>query len=108
MKRYENILVNALINLGDVVLTTGAIALLKEAYPAARITMLVKPAVREAVENNPLIDADCSPLSGQEISPCLRITLIYAVLLHISYGVRPFFGCIRSYPDHSKETESCA
>lgn len=57
MKRYENILVNALINLGDVVLTTGAIALLKEAYPAARITMLVKPAVREAVENNPLIDA---------------------------------------------------
>lgn len=56
MKQYKNILVNALVNLGDVVLTTSAIALLKKAYPQARITMLVKPVVREAVENNPLID----------------------------------------------------
>ena len=50
MKQYKNILVNALVNLGDVVLTTGAIALLKKAYPEARITMLVKPVVRQAVE----------------------------------------------------------
>lgn len=56
MKQYQNILVNALVNLGDVVLTTSAIALLKKAYPEAKITMLVKPVVREAVENNPLID----------------------------------------------------
>lgn len=56
MKQYKNILVNALVNLGDVVLTTGAIALLKKAYPEARITMLVKPVVRQAVENNPVID----------------------------------------------------
>ena len=56
MKKYKNILVNALVNLGDVVLTTGAIALLKKAYPGARITMLVKPVVWEAVENNPVID----------------------------------------------------
>ena len=56
MKRYENILVNALVNLGDVILTTSAIALLKKAYPHARITMLVKPVVREAVEDNPVID----------------------------------------------------
>ncbi len=56
MNKYKNILVNALVNLGDVVLTTGAVALLKRAYPEARITMLVKPAVREAVENNPVID----------------------------------------------------
>jgi len=56
MKQYKNILVNALVNLGDVVLTTSAIALLKKAYPQAKITMLVKPVVREAVENNPLID----------------------------------------------------
>lgn len=55
-KTYHNILVNALVNLGDVVLTTGAIALLKAAYPDARITMLVKPVVRQAVENNPVID----------------------------------------------------
>lgn len=56
MKKYKNILVNALVNLGDVVLTTGAVALLKRAYPEARITMLVKPVVRGAVENNPVVD----------------------------------------------------
>lgn len=55
-KQYKNILVNSLVNLGDVVLTTSAIALLKKAYPQARITMLVRSVVREAVENNPVID----------------------------------------------------
>ena len=35
MKKYKNILVNALVNLGDVVLTTGAVALLKRAWPKA-------------------------------------------------------------------------
>lgn len=56
MTSYKNILVNALVNLGDVVLTTSAIALLRRAYPDAKITMLVKPVVRQAVENNPVID----------------------------------------------------
>lgn len=56
MKQYKNILVNALVNLGDVVLTTSAIALLKKAYPEAKITMLVKPVVVQAVDNNPVID----------------------------------------------------
>lgn len=55
-KQYKNILVNALVNLGDVVLTTSAVALLKKVYPHAKITMLVRPVVREAVENNPVID----------------------------------------------------
>lgn len=56
MIQYQNILVTALVNLGDVVLTTGAVALLKQAYPKARVTMLVKPAVKQAVMNHPLID----------------------------------------------------
>lgn len=56
MKQYNNILVNALVNLGDVVLTTSAIALLKKAYPNAKVTMLCKAVVRQAVENNPVID----------------------------------------------------
>lgn len=55
-QQYKNILVNSLVNLGDVVLTTSAIALLRKAYPQAKITMLVRPVVREAVENNPVID----------------------------------------------------
>ena len=42
-KTYSNILVNALVNLGDVVLTTSAVSLLKQAYPNAKITMLVSP-----------------------------------------------------------------
>lgn len=54
--QYKNILVNSLVNLGDVVLTTSAVALLRKAYPQAKITMLVRPVVREAVENNPVID----------------------------------------------------
>lgn len=56
MKQYRNILVNALVNLGDVVISTSAIAILKKVYPESRITMLVKPVVVEALENNPLID----------------------------------------------------
>lgn len=56
MKQYNNILINALVNLGDVVLTTSAIALLKKAYPNAKVTMLCKGVVRQAVENNPVID----------------------------------------------------
>lgn len=56
MKLYQNILVYSLVNLGDVVLTTSAIALLRKAYPAARITMMVRPVVREVVEHNPVID----------------------------------------------------
>lgn len=56
MKEYRSILVHSLVNLGDVLLTTSAIALLKQCYPQARITMLVRPVVREAVENNPVID----------------------------------------------------
>lgn len=56
MKEYRNILVYALVNLGDVVLSTSAIVLLRKAYPQARITMMVRPVVRQAVENNPVID----------------------------------------------------
>ena len=56
MQQYKNILVNALINLGDVVVSTSAIKLLRIAYPEARITLLCKGVVRQAVENNPVID----------------------------------------------------
>ena len=56
MREYRNILVYAMVNLGDVILTTSAIALLKKAYPQARITMLSRPIVREVIEHNPVID----------------------------------------------------
>ena len=53
---YKNILVNALVNLGDVVLVTGAIALIKKKYPTVKVTMLVKAVFADAVKNNPIID----------------------------------------------------
>lgn len=53
---YKNILINALVNLGDVVLTTSAIALIKRHYPEVKVTMLVKGVVADAVRNNPVID----------------------------------------------------
>ena len=56
MKTYRNILVYALVNLGDVVLTTAATALLRRAYPDAKVTMMVKPVVRDAVMGSPVVD----------------------------------------------------
>ena len=56
MKQYKNILVYALVNLGDVVLTTAATALLRHAYPDAKITMMVKPVVKDAILGSPVID----------------------------------------------------
>ena len=54
---FKNILVQALCNTGDVVLSTGAIGLLRKAYPEAKITVMVRPVSREVVEDNPYIDA---------------------------------------------------
>ncbi|MBR0260950.1 MAG: glycosyltransferase family 9 protein [Selenomonadaceae bacterium] len=53
---FKNILVNALVNLGDVVLTTSALALIKKNFPDTKITMLVKPVVKDAVIDNPVVD----------------------------------------------------
>ena len=51
-----NILIHALVNLGDVVLSTGAAALIKKNIPGAKITMMVRPIAKEIVENNSVID----------------------------------------------------
>jgi len=56
MGDYRNILVHCLINIGDVVMATSALALLKEIYPEAKITMMVKPAAAPIVQNNPVVD----------------------------------------------------
>ncbi len=56
MKKYNNILVHSLVNLGDVLLTTSAVALLKQCYPQAKISMMVRPAVADILQDNPLLD----------------------------------------------------
>lgn len=54
--KYKNILVNMLVNLGDVVLTTSALDLIKKTFPDVKITALVKAIVKDAVIDNPVID----------------------------------------------------
>jgi len=56
MNNTKKILVLALFNTGDVVLCTSAIALLKMAYPDAKITVIVKSVSGDVVRNNPVID----------------------------------------------------
>lgn len=56
MIKYKNILVHALVNLGEVVLATSAISLLKKIYPEAKITMLVRPEIVDIACHNPVID----------------------------------------------------
>ncbi len=53
---YKNILVSALFNLGDVVLSTSALELIKKFSPQTKITMLVKSVVKDALIDNPVVD----------------------------------------------------
>ncbi len=55
-RTYSNILINQLNNIGDVLLATSGVALLKKAYPEAKITMMVVPRVAELLQNHPLVD----------------------------------------------------
>lgn len=56
MAQYKNIIVHSMVNLGDVLLSTSAVALLRQIYPQAKITMMVRPAVAQIIVNNPVID----------------------------------------------------
>ena len=55
-KTFQNILIVRTDRIGDVVLTTPAIKALRQAYPAARISILVTPATYDLVNGNPYLD----------------------------------------------------
>ena len=55
-KPAQKVLVHCLVNLGDVVLATSAISLLKQHFPQMRISMLVKPSVAEVLQGHPLLE----------------------------------------------------
>lgn len=55
-RQFENILTHSLVNIGDVVLATSALVLLRQAYPKAKITMMVRANVAELLQNHPIID----------------------------------------------------
>ena len=56
MASPKRILVIRLDRLGDVVLSTPVVQRLREAYPDARIAMMVRPVCREVVEGNPFLN----------------------------------------------------
>lgn len=55
-QEYKNILVHSMVNLGDVVLSTAALELLRRAYPQAKITFMVRPGIASVLKNHPYID----------------------------------------------------
>lgn len=71
MQRPKNILVHAMVNLGDVVLSTSALALLKQHFPDCRVTMMVKAVAAEIVQNNPVVD-DVIIMNYQEKKQSLK------------------------------------
>ncbi len=60
-KEYRNILVTCMVNLGDVVLASSCAQLLKEYYPLAKVTYMVKKSVAPVLENHPYIDKVITP-----------------------------------------------
>jgi lipopolysaccharide heptosyltransferase II len=55
-ERYRRILVVRTDRIGDVVLSTPVIKVLREHFPSSFIAMMVAPATREIVEGNPYLD----------------------------------------------------
>jgi len=56
MEDRENILVRGVNWIGDAVMTLPALKAIRRAYPAAQISLLVKPGIAPLFENNPDID----------------------------------------------------
>ena len=56
MKNYHNILIVRTDRIGDVILTTPAIQLLRENFPAVKISILVSPLTYDLVRGNPYLD----------------------------------------------------
>ena len=55
-QEFKNILIVRTDRIGDVVLTTPAIQALREAYPAAKISILVNPVTKDLVTGNSYLD----------------------------------------------------
>jgi heptosyltransferase-2 len=55
-RTFRNVLIVRTDRVGDVVLTTPAIKALRQAYPAARISILVTPSTFDLVNGNPYLD----------------------------------------------------
>ena len=56
MRDFKNILIVRTDRMGDVVLTTASIKILRQAYPNAKISIIVSPGTKDLVEGNPYLD----------------------------------------------------
>ncbi len=56
MKNYKNILIVRTDRIGDVILTTPAVEVLRKNFPHAKISMIVAAATRDLVEGNPYLN----------------------------------------------------
>ena len=56
MTDFRNILIVRTDRIGDVILTTPSIKVLRQAYPSARISILIAPLTKELVAGNPDLD----------------------------------------------------
>lgn len=56
MKEYKNILIIRTDRIGDVVLTSPTIKVLRQSFPNARITVLLRPFTKDLLVDNPYID----------------------------------------------------
>ena len=75
-KDFKNILVVRTDRIGDVVLTTPALKSLRQAYPKAKISILVSPAARDLVMGNPCLDevlVDDRPVKNKSIWGFLKL-----------------------------------
>ncbi len=69
MSNYKNILIVRTDRIGDVVLTTPLAKLIKQKYPNAKVTFLVRDYTREVVENNKFIDNVLTlPIKNQSLN----------------------------------------
>ena len=55
-KEYKNILGHAIMNLGDVVLATSVVPIIKTKFPNAKVTFMVRSSLVSILENSDFID----------------------------------------------------
>jgi heptosyltransferase-2 len=56
MKKYKNILIIRTDRIGDVVLSTPVIKVLRQAYPKSKISFMARPCTKDILKGNPYLD----------------------------------------------------
>lgn len=93
----RRILISRPDRLGDLVITTALVTALKRLLPDVRIALLIQPAFRSLVEDNPLIDAVLSVQDGSDAAMETEIRTFAAdVSLHAHPNITVARACRRA------------